>query len=110
MLVSIKLLKKPVWFSVFRIARRDNAKRRHEQKNEEKNNAIRKRASEFKEKEKVRVNRSITGCVLFPLNRNVFIRIPGYHGYVPTIGKAAVWIRMITIMPPLLSEHRFMSY
>lgn len=34
------------------IARRDNAKRRHEQKNEEKNNAIRKRASEFKEKEK----------------------------------------------------------
>ena len=53
-----------------RIARRDMAKRRHEQKNEEKNNAIRKRASEFKEKEKVRViHDSIT--VFFPLNRNV---------------------------------------
>jgi len=34
------------------IARRDMAKRRHEQKNEEKNSAIRKRATEVKEKEK----------------------------------------------------------
>lgn len=34
------------------IARRDMAKRRYDQKNEEKNNAIRQRASEFKEKEK----------------------------------------------------------
>lgn len=34
------------------IARRDMAKRRYEQKNEEKNNAIRERASAFKEKEK----------------------------------------------------------
>jgi len=34
------------------IARRDMAKRRYEQKHEEKNNAIRERASAFKEKEK----------------------------------------------------------
>jgi hypothetical protein len=49
----------------FRIARRDNAKRRHEQKNEEKNSAIRKRASEVKEKEKVRVNSCFYYCA-FP--------------------------------------------
>ena len=36
-----------------RIARRDMAKRKYQQKNEEKNNAVRERASAFKEKEKV---------------------------------------------------------
>jgi hypothetical protein len=52
-----------------RIARRDTAKRRYEQKNEDKNNAIRQRASEFKEKEKVRVTHG--SIAVFPLNRNV---------------------------------------
>ena len=69
------------------------AKRRHEQKNEEKNNAIRKRASEFKEKEKVRVihgsitvhSRSIAMCICFI----------GYYGYVPTVGETAIWIRIM---------------
>ena len=71
-----------------RIARRDMAKRRYEQKNEEKNNAIRKRASEFKEKEKVRVSHgSIT---VLPLKRNS----TGYHGYVPTIGETAIRIKI----------------
>ena len=40
----------------FRVARRDMTKRRYEQKHEERNNAIRERASAFKEKEKVRAN------------------------------------------------------
>ena len=47
------------------------AKRRHEQKNEEKNNAIRKRASEFKEKEKVRVTHGTV--TVLPLKRNVYM-------------------------------------
>jgi hypothetical protein len=46
------------------------AKRRYEQKNEDKNNAIRERASAFKEKEKVSNHGSIS---VLPLNRNIFI-------------------------------------
>ena len=37
-----------------RLARRDMAKKRYEQKNEEKHNAMRERSTAFKEKEKVR--------------------------------------------------------
>jgi hypothetical protein len=47
------------------------AKRRYEQKNEEKNNAIRQRASEFKEKEKVRGNSNGSITMFLPLNRNM---------------------------------------
>lgn len=75
--MPIKILTRGGFFFHFRIARRDMAKRRHEQKNEEKNNAIRKRASEFKEKEKVRViHGSIT--LFFPANRNLHMiyRLP----------------------------------
>ena len=80
------------FFFLLRIARRDMAKRRHEQKNEEKNNAIRKRASEFKEKEKVRVTHGFYYGAI-PLNRKMcIICSTGYYGYVPTVGKAAIWI------------------
>jgi hypothetical protein len=67
------------------------AKRRYQQKNEEKNNAIRMRASEFKEKEKVRVILRI-----YYYCTPAQAQLTGYYGYVPTVGKAAV---RITITP-----------
>ena len=64
------------------------AKRRYEQKNEEKDNAIRERASALKEKEKVR------GYVLLlnlrPLGSTEIYT--GYHGYVPAVNKVTVWM------------------
>jgi len=66
------------------------AKRRYEQKNEEKHNAIRERASAFKEKEKVRVHHDLF-FLSFSLNRIIHM-LPhtGYDGYVSATGKAAI--------------------
>ena len=74
------------------------AKRRYEQKHEEKNNAIRERASAFKEKEKVGITLAI---IIFPLSPDIFT---GYYGYVPATGKTA--IRMNIVFIPVHSDYR----
>jgi hypothetical protein len=51
--VSIARLFSPPRYRNCRLSRRDMAKRRYEQKNEEKQNAMRERSTAFKEKEKV---------------------------------------------------------
>lgn len=75
-----------MWFFFFRIARRDMAKRRYEQKNEEKNNAIRMRASAFKEKEKVRGGNQCFFYYCAPAQPQMCMCSTGYYGYVPTVG------------------------
>ena len=93
--------------SDFRIVQRDIAKRRHEQKNEERNNAIRKRAFQFKEKEKgdvtvihASITRSIAMCICFI----------AYNQYVPTVAETPIWIRIIPLLTGRLLNHISLIY
>ena len=59
---------------MYRLARRDAAKRRYEQKNEERQTAIKERAHALKEKEKV----SIQSIALVSLSYCCAVPLPGF--------------------------------
>ena len=85
--------------AILRVARRDAAKRRHEQKADGRNIALRERADAIKEKEKV--------CTSNNSVERVLITLVGHYGHVPAISEAKVWIKDLwyIVMPRYICQY-----